>query len=351
MMFGLDYKALRIVWTVFLFSLLLALIYAIRETLLLFAAAIFFAYMLSPLVGLVGRYFTKRRALALAIVYMLLIGALVGIGFALIPQIVTQAVNLVKNLPAFLSKGRLASIPLPDWLNPLRDQIVATASREATNLGASVMPFLQEAGTRLLSGVSLLLPMVLLPIFSFFFLKDGEAIVRTFVGSLEEKEDRNIVRRILNDMHVALRNYIRALVILALITFATYSIFLKVCGVGYELLLAGISAVLEFIPAVGPAISLALLLVVSFGTGSGAGLAILIFWGVYRIFQDYVINPYLMRAGLELHPLLVLFGVLAGEHIGGVAGMFFSVPVIALLKVLYTNLKNEYERRQLSAAA
>ena len=350
-MFGLDYKALRVVWTVFLFGLVLALVYTIRQTLLLFAVAIFFAYMLSPLVGLVGRYFTQqRRALALGIVYILLIGALVGIGFALVPQLVTQAANLVTTLPSLLSKGRLANMPLPEWLDPLRAQIVAAASKEATNLGASVMPFLHEAGSQLLSGVSLLLPTVLLPIIAFFFLKDGETIVRSLVGTLEEKQDRNILRRILMDMHLALRNYIRALVILAMITFASYAIFLRVVGVGYELLLAGILAVLEFIPAVGPAVGLVLVLVVSFSTGSGAWLAILIFFGIYRVFQDYVINPYLMRAGLELHPLLVLFGVFAGEKIGGVAGMFFSVPVIALLKVLYTNLKGEYERRQLAPA-
>jgi predicted PurR-regulated permease PerM len=58
-----------------------------------------------------------------------------------------------------------------------------------------------------------------------------------------------------------------------------------------------------------------------------------------------------MKAGLEIHPLLVLFGVLAGEQIGGIPGMFFSVPVIALLKVVYINLKKEYERRQQLAAA
>ncbi|HEY7211516.1 MAG TPA: AI-2E family transporter [Bryobacteraceae bacterium] len=352
MMFGLDYRALRIIWTTFLFCLLLVLVYTIRETLLLFAAAIFFAYMLSPLVTLVGRYFTQqRRALALAIVYVLLIGALVGAGFALIPRIVTQASNLVTSLPGLVGKGQLAHMALPQWLDPLREQIVAVASREATNLGASIMPFLQQAGTRLLSGVSLLLPLILLPIFAFFFLKDGETIVRSLIGTLEEKQDRNILRRILTDMHLVLKHYIRALVILAIITFAAYSLFLRIVGVPYELLLAGIAGVLEFIPVVGPALGLVLLLIVSFATGSGAWLAILIFFGVYRVFQDYLLNPYLMKAGLEIHPLLVLFGVLAGEQIGGIPGMFFSVPVIALLKVVYINLKKEYERRQQLAAA
>lgn len=349
-MFGLDYRALRIVWTIFLFCLLLALIYTIRQTLLVFAVAIFFAYMLSPIVTLVSRFFPQRRALALAIVYILLIGALVGIGFSIIPEIGAQASSLATHLPSLLSTGKLAKIPLPEFLQPIRAQIFAAVSREANTLEASIMPFLREAGTRLLSSVGLLLPAILIPIFAFFFLKDAQTIVRSLIGTLEEKQDRNMLRRILNDMHSVLKNYIRALVILAMITFCVYSVFLKLVGVEYELLLAGLAALLEFIPVIGPAFALVVILIVSLGTGSGAWLWILIFWGIYRVFQDYVISPYLMKAGLELHPLLVLFGVLAGDQIAGVAGMFFSVPAIALLKVLYSNLKDAYESRQLTTA-
>jgi predicted PurR-regulated permease PerM len=72
-----------------------------------------------------------------------------------------------------------------------------------------------------------------------------------------------------------------------------------------------------------------------------------VFWGCYRVFQDYVLNPYLMSSRVELHPLLVLFGVLAGNSIGGVPGMFFSIPVIAILKVIYARLRMAYEREPL----
>jgi predicted PurR-regulated permease PerM len=349
-MFGLDDRALRVAWTVFLFGLLLVVVYTIRQTLLLFAAAIFFAYMLSPIVAFIQKFLPRKRAIALALVYVVLIGVLVGVGFALVPTLVSQASSLVSRLPSLLSSAKLTSIPLPEWLEPVRAQIISAASRQASSLEASVMPFLQQAGTRLISGVGLLLPIVLLPILAFFFLKDGAQITRSLVGTLEEKQDRTIARKILNDLHSVLKNYIRALVILALITFAVYSLFLKLVGVEYELLLAGLAAVLEFIPVIGPVIALVVIIVVALVTNSGAALWILIFWGTYRLFQDYVVNPYLMRAGLELHPLLVLFGVLAGDQIGGVSGMFFSVPIIAMLKVLYVNLKNSYEQRHLTAA-
>ena len=64
-----------------------------------------------------------------------------------------------------------------------------------------------------------------------------------------------------------------------------------------------------------------------------------VFCGVYRLFQDYVLNPYLMKSGLEIHPLAVLFGVLAGDQVGGIPGMFFSVPVIAMIKVVYNKIR------------
>src|SRR5882757_2976301 len=114
-MLAIDQRTLRIVWTVFLFGLLLLLVYRIRETLLVFAAAIFFAYMLSPVVALIERIMPKRRALALGIVYILLVGALVGLGFALIPRVAAEATSLLTRLPGLLTTGNLTKFPLPGW--------------------------------------------------------------------------------------------------------------------------------------------------------------------------------------------------------------------------------------------
>jgi predicted PurR-regulated permease PerM len=72
-----------------------------------------------------------------------------------------------------------------------------------------------------------------------------------------------------------------------------------------------------------------------------------VFWGCFRVVQDYVLNPYLMSSGIELHPLLVLFGVLAGEALAGIPGMFFSVPVLAILRVIYNHLRDASMRREL----
>ncbi len=349
-MLGIDERALRVVWTVFLFALLLFVVYYIRSTILLFAGSIFLAYMLSPIVGLVERFIPKRRNLALALVYITLIGLLVLLGFQLVPTLTAEATSLTTRLPSMITGATVARIPLPHWLEPMRVQVMAAMNQEAKNLETSVVPFLHSASTRILSGIGDILPIILIPILAFFFLKDGRAIRDSLLGAVEKGQDRTTVELILDDIHDVLRNYIRALVLLAITSFCAWAIFLSVMRYPYELLLAGIAGVLEFIPVIGPAGALVIMLIVFIASGSGGLLWIILFWGCFRIFQDYVLNPFLMSAGVELHPLLVLFGVLAGDALGGIPGMFFSVPVIAILRVVYNHLRTSFTRKQLAHA-
>ncbi|MBV8897761.1 MAG: AI-2E family transporter [Acidobacteriaceae bacterium] len=348
-MLGIDERALRIVWTVFLFGLLLALIWFIRDTLLIFAGAIFVAYMLSPIVSLVERFIPKRRTIALTIVYCMLIGLLVLLGFQLVPVAVGQATNLLTRLPALVSGGGLAQLKLPHWLEPVRAQVIAAMNQEATTLQSKAVPFLQQASSKILSGLSDLLPLILVPILAFFFLKDARLIRDSMLATAEDGHERETLANILQDVHRVLQSYIRALVLLAVAGFIAWSIFLTAMRYPYELLLAGIAGALEFIPVVGPAAALVIMALVVLVTGSGGLLWIVVFWGAFRIFQDYVLNPYLMSSGIEMHPLLVLFGVLAGEKIGGVPGMFFSVPAMAIVRVIYDRLKETHTRRQFTA--
>ena len=71
----------------------------------------------------------------------------------------------------------------------------------------------------------------------------------------------------------------------------------------------------------------------------GHVLTVVIFLIAYRMFQDYVLSPHLMGQGVELHPLLVLFGVFAGAEVAGVAGSFLSVPILALMRILYLHMR------------
>jgi predicted PurR-regulated permease PerM len=349
-MLGIDTRTFKVVWTIFLFVLMLATIYAIHETLILLAVATFFAYMLAPLVNLVERVTPKRRAIALAIVYVLMVVALVTVGVNLGSQIAEEATNFLGGLPKLVQQGKLTTLPMPSWLEPLRDRIMVAAQHEAAQLQTSIVPLLQRASGSILSGISVLVLVVLVPIISFFLLKDAREIRAFLVFSLGDFGNRALVKNILSDIHLLLSKYIRALVLLAFTSFAAWGLFLYATKAPYPMLLAGLSGALEFIPGVGPAVALATVLIVCGAVGYPFSLIwLLVFWGVFRLFQDYVLTPLLMSAGINLHPLLILLGVLAGGQLGGIPGLLFSVPAIAILKVLFTRL-HQAEKHETSTS-
>jgi predicted PurR-regulated permease PerM len=349
-MLGIDGRAARISWTVFLVALLVLVGYAIRRTLMVFAVAVFLAYMLTPLVDIVDRYLPRRipRTAALAIVYLMLVGALVGLGISIGSQIGDEAAALAKQLPgqAQSTVSTPSKFPLPSWLEPLRGRITGWIQEQYASGGRDLLPYLEKAGLHLFSGAKYALYVVLVPILAFFFLKDGPVIRDNFVEGLTDPSRRQIVDDILSDINNLLGKYIRALVLLSIATFTAYSLFLGITGAAYALLLAGVAALFEFIPVIGPLAAGVVVIAVSGFSNYPHVLAFLIFWGFYRLFQDYVLSPNLMGKGVELNPVLVLFGVLAGEQIGGIPGMFFSVPVIATLRVVYVRLSRARRRRE-----
>lgn len=335
-MLGIDKPALKIAWTVFLFALVGVLLYQIRQTVMIFVLALFFSHLLAPVVAFFERTGHKRvpRVVILALVYVAVLAVIVGALISVGSRIGEEAASLATRLSDVLKQpDPLAGLPLPAWaVEFLKDRL--------GDLEKQVLPLLSSAGLQILSGIGNVLDAILIPILSFFFLKDGAAIRKLIVESFS-RTHQPVVNEIIMDLNLLLAQYIRALVLLAIAAFVFYTGFLSIASVPYAILLAGIAAIFEFIPVVGPLAASAIILLVTAFTGYPHLLWIVTFLVIYRIFQDYVLNPYLMSSGVEVDPLLVLFGVLAGEQIAGVPGMFFSVPVIAALRVLYVRLRRQ----------
>ena len=94
----------------------------------------------------------------------------------------------------------------------------------------------------------------------------------------------------------------------------------------------------------GPLVAGLVITLVALLTGYAHIWWVVLFLVGFRLVQDYIINPHLMSQGVEIHPLAVLFGVLAGEQIAGIPGMFFSVPVIAALRIIVVRMRrNKFE--------
>jgi len=333
---GIDRGALKAAWTVFLFVLAVYLVYLIGKTLVVFALAVFLAQLLGTLVELLERFaphgITRNRALA--IVYLLLIGIIVAVVVPVAARAGEQAVSLAARLPGVLQDDPLARIPLPMWLEDLRPRLTEALRGQLAALDQTLGPMLKDIGSGVLSGLGNVLAAVLIPILSFFFVKDGHLIRRALLSAVKP-DQRLLLMEILTDLNQLLARYIQSLVLLSILVFAVYSLFFAATGVPYALFLATVAALLEFIPVAGPLVaSLAILLIAGL-TGYPYTLWLFLFLIVFRLIQDYVINPFLMSAGVALHPLVVLFGVFAGEQIGGIPVM---MPVVRGPRIVITGI-------------
>jgi len=336
---GIDRNAARYTFTAALVLLLLGLVYAVRTTLFIFILALLFAYLISPLVNLLDRVLPSRtRTPALALAYVIFVGVVVLVGSQIIGRIVDQATQLNKNLPEMLAGWEKPSSKLPAAINSMKAEVVQKARDTLTQGSSNLLARLPQAGLKALSVAGDILYIVIIPILAFFFLKDAHEMRQHMLTLVDDGPKRELLDDVMADIHLLLAHYMRALVLLSLAAFTTYSIFFSVMGVPFGVLLAAIAAMLEFIPMIGPLAAGTTIVIVAGVSGSNV-VAVLIFLLIYRVFQDYMLSPHLMGQGVEVHPLLVLFGVFAGAEVAGVPGTFLSVPILALVRILYLRIR------------
>ena len=349
-MLGFDRRTARYTWTVAVTVLVLCLVYLVRKTLFVFILALLFAYLLSPLVNLLDRVLptNRTRPLALGLAYVIFVGAMALAATQIGSRVVSQANAFAERFPQMLSKWETASAAAPNTpFNSLKAQAIDKVRNGLAARSGDILATLSKAGLKLLSVAGDLVYIVVIPILAFFFLKDARALREHILDMVEDGPQRALLDDLMEDVHLLLAHYMRALVLLSLATFAAYSISFSILGISYAVMLAALAGILEFIPLLGPLTAAIIILIVSLISGASA-ITVLIFILSYRLFQDYVLSPQLMKRGVALHPLLVLFGVFAGAEIAGIPGTFLSVPVMALMRVVYVRFRKARIAAQLA---
>lgn len=340
-MFGIDYRTARYTWTVAVVLLALLVVFKIRETLFVFVVSLFFAYLLWPLFAYLDRRLPgPSRMAALAIIYVALIGLIILAGFEIGSQAIIETDSLAMKLPAILSKVPPPPKTAPQSVQALKQTLIVELQRQIAAHSQEIVSFMPQAAVKILAAVQILLFVALVPILSFFFLKDG-AELRELLLTMIPKDSfrRKQLEEIAADLHVLLAQYMRALFLLVGVAFGAYGLFFFVIKMPYAILLAGICCLLEFIPMVGPLTAFLIIIAAAIFSGFYHLPLIIIFLAVFRIFQDYVISPQIMSAEMKMHPLVIILGVLAGAQLAGVLGSFISVPVLAVLRVVYIHLR------------
>ncbi len=344
----LDHRTVRVLTTTLIFASVLAFIYAVRETLILFLFALLFAYLFEPVVGKIQPWLRNSRALAIVIVYIVLFMGLTVVGLVFGPRVFSEGQRLGQSLPSLYEKvasGNIAYVVgnRHGWSNE-------TSARLQTFLAShqdEIVRFISQSGAKAASLLTNIGWIVIIPILGVFFLKDKRDFRNGIQNLVTNPQKRDFLAHLITDVDQMLSQFVRAQLLLALISGVVYTTGLSLLGVPYAFVLGAVAGLLEFIPLVGPAVAAVGIVGICFGLSYHHIVWVIIFLGVWRVLQDYVISPRLLGSKVELHPILTIFGVLAGGELAGVIGIYLSVPVMATVKILFTHWRDYRARAEL----
>jgi len=331
-----DKKTAQALLTALVFTLTLLFLYAAWRSLIAFLFAVFFAYLLEAPVSRIQKWLRGSRGGAIAIVYLVFIGALV-IAFSMVgPPIVQEAQMLMKKAPELVEKNSVKSVveqlgAKHGWGEGTKENIRQFLETHKSEMVAATQNLIVRAA-RTVQGIWWLL---LVPLLGIFFLKDGSELGRNLIDLFEDKRNRQIAAETAAEMNSMLGTFLRAQLTLSGLAMVVITFMLSIMGVQYAFALGPAAGAMEFIPVVGPLVGGVIVVGVAFLTGYSHLWWLVIFLVVWRAIQDYVSSPRILGKTLELHPLAVLFGVLAGGEVAGVIGVFLSIPVLATLRILW----------------
>jgi predicted PurR-regulated permease PerM len=326
---------LNVLMTTLLFVLALAIVYVARTVIVLFAFSILFAYLIDPIVRFLQRYslfFKNLRGPHVAEAYLALLIVLGLIIHNLAPQLVPRVGRLFRDSPAVMENVYSGDIAVEignrngwDEGQSLRAKAFLQQRRESIRgLVESIRQFVSVA----FGGI------VLIPILGLFFLSDGEKLANGVIHLVSTRETYAEARALAEDLNDMLRHYIRAKVTLALLSLVYCSVVMLFLGYPHALALGLMAGVLEFIPVAGWMTALFTIATVGMLTHSHwIWMALLL--GVWRLVMDYGISPRVVGHEMEMHPLLAIFTVMVGGAVGGIVGIYLSVPLVAALRVVW----------------
>ena len=330
-----DRRTGKILATALVFALAISIIYVARAVIVIFLVSILFAYLIDPAVRFLQHHsllFKNLRGPHITEAYLVSIVLVAILAHALAPAFNNAFGPLSQEIPAIANKvstGEIANDLRANrgWTDAQGAWFRALLLRHRSYIEASVAE-IERSSSSAIAGI------LIIPILAIFFLSDGENLANQAIFLLSTEQNRPFVRTLARDLHVMLQRYIRAKVTLGGLSLLYCLCITLLLRFPNALVLAVLAGLLEFIPVAGWMMAAGIIV----GTGALTHshwiwmLGLLCLW---RILMDYWICPRVMGHELEIHPLLAIFTVMVGAAIGGIIGIYLSVPVVAAARVVY----------------
>lgn len=333
-------------FVVFAMAVLALALWEARGALPAFGIAIALAFLLDPPVTALQR-FGVHRVVGILLVYMVVVVAVVGLGVLLLPPLVAQFTLFLEELPTLAAQlirwveaivDWLTGLPLPD---PIADAIDSIIESGQQALVALLEAIVGPALGLIARTAAFVAGLVIIPVWLLFVLKDRERLPDGVLGLLPSgwRRDASHVMSVTVNL---IGRWIRGQLLLGLVIFgATLIGLLGLAAIGFTefasfaVLLAIVAGVLEWVPVIGPIIAAVPAILIGASISPGAALAAVALYTVIQQLENNFLVPKVMGDAVDLHPSVVLVGLIVGASLFGIWGAVLAAPVVALGRDLY----------------
>jgi predicted PurR-regulated permease PerM len=329
----------QIIFWIAVLLLLVLLLWLLSEILLPFVVGLAIAYLLTPVADRLERMGVHRLIASLLLVTLVVV-AFVWAILLVAPLLGNQLASFIDNVPGYIARLQsLISDPSQPWLKKLvgqglgTDKTIGDLVTQGVGWISTFLRSLWSGGRALVSVFSLI---VVAPVVGFYFINDWHRIIRK-ADSWIPVQQRATVRELAREIDAAISGFIRGQTAVCLILGSFYAVALTLSGLSYGLLIGLASGVITFIPYVGSTTGLIVSLAVAIAQFWPQWTPILTVLGIFiigQIIEGNILSPKLVGESVGLHPVWLIFALLAFGYLFGFVGLLVAVPLAATIGVL-----------------
>jgi predicted PurR-regulated permease PerM len=298
--------------------------------------------------------FKIPKGISILLIYLVILGLFVLLGFSVGPLLVNQFETLINNFPSMLETAKTQLIKLShnpwvdkyvDW-DMISNSVINYVKTSYTTIGSNLAGFFGII-------TNIILVFVTVPFILYYMLKEGEKAAPYMLRILPDRE-REHGESILHDLNHALSSYIKGQVLVAITIGLIVFIGYLIIGMPYALLLAIFAMFTNVIPYIGPLIGLAPAAIVASIHSPSMIIKVLIVAVIAQQVEGNFVTPNVMGKNLNVHPLTIILLLLVAGSLAGFLGMLLAIPTYAVCKVVVSHvyqlikLRNQ-EKKVLSA--
>ena len=342
-----KYKVLRItlcILSIFIMYILFRTYTILKVTLYTFLASVIIAYILNPFMKFLEKKNIKRLY-AIILIYVIIALSIFILAIGIFPSTFKQFKHLLFSLPDMVRNfvDYSESIRQNLFTNvPFINQMITSVNGQLVKIANTMLASSGTWITGMVAGISnfigIIIQLILIPVITFYLLLEKDKILNAISKSVPDKYE-NFFVKVWKEIDESLSMFVRGRIIMAIFVGVATMIYLMVFRIEFSFVIGVITCVADIIPYIGPFLGFIPAVLLALFKGPFTALWVAALFGFVQWLENNILGPKILGDSTGMHPLIVLILLIVGGGMFGVLGMIFSVPVSAVVKIIYDNTK------------